>query len=97
MSGLIRINRKASDADIIRWNSLGLSLAKIGEILDIHPTTVMLRLKGLGIEPADTRRTFMQEIVLALPGNQQDKLVDKLGPQFSIKDYVRNLISRDLI
>ena len=92
-----RPNRKASDSEIIRLNSLGLSLAYIGKKLDIHSTTVTLRLKALNIDPADTRRCFMEDVVLSLSEKQQDNLADKLGPHHSIKDYVRNLIAKDLI
>lgn len=97
MSSVLRTNRKADDADIIRLNSLGLSLATIGKTLDCHPTTITLRLKSLNIEPADTRRTFMEDIILKLSPKQQETLVNKLGPQLSIKDYVRNLIAKDNI
>ena len=97
MSAVTRVNRKAPDADIVRLNSLGLSLATIGKQLNCHPTTITLRLQALNIEPADTRRTFMESIVLALSTKQRDDLADKLGPHLSIKDYVRNLIAKDLI
>ena len=92
-----RVNRKASDGEIVRLNSLGLSLATIGKELGCHPTTVTLRLQALNIEPADTRRTFMEGIVLSLSPKQRENLADKLGPHLSIKDYVRNLIAKDLI
>jgi hypothetical protein len=97
MSSVLRVNRKANDADIIQLNSLGLSLATIGKILGCHPTTITLRLKSLNIDPADTRRTFMEDIILKLNQKQKDMLIAKLGPQLSIKDYVRNLIAKDLI
>ena len=97
MATITRTNRKASDNDIVRLNSLGLSLATIGKELGCHPTTITLRLQALNIEPADTRRTFMEGIVLALSEKQRDTLADKLGPHLSIKDYVRNLIAKDLI
>lgn len=97
MSGVNRVNRKASDADIVRLNSLGLSLATIGKRLNCHPTTITLRLQALNIEPADTRRTFMEGVVLSLSEKQQEQLADKLGPHLSIKDHVRNLIAKDLI
>jgi len=97
MPSVNRPNRKASDADIIRLNSLGLSLATIGQMLGCHPTTITLRLKSLNVQPADTRRTFMEDIILKLSPKQQDQIVNKLGPMLSIKDYVTNLIVKDLI
>lgn len=93
MSIANRPNRKASDADIIRLNSVGLSLSTIGKTLGCHPTTITLRLKALNIEPADTRRAFMEVIYEGLPGEQQEWLANQLGPKISIKDYIHNLLS----
>ena len=87
-----RPNRKASDQDIIRMNSVGCSLSTIARTLDIHPTTVTNRLKYLKIEPADTRRTFMEDIVRSMAPDQVEWLADQLGPHLSIKDYVRNML-----
>ena len=95
MSTVHRANRKAHDADIIRLNSLGYSLGAIGKQLGCHPTTITLRLKSLGIPPADTRRTFMEDVIHKLPLAQQEWLANQLGPHFSIKDYVRNLLAKD--
>lgn len=92
MSSAFRTNRKATDAQIIKLNSLGLSLATIGKMLNCHPTTITARLEQLGVEPADTRRAFMERIVLSLPQNQQDWLAVQLGPQLSINQFVHNLI-----
>lgn len=92
MSGAYRVNRKASDEDIVRLNSVGLSLSTIAEQLDCHPTTITLRLKALGIEPADTRRSFMERIFVSLPPNQQQWLIVQLGPHVSIQDFIRNLL-----
>lgn len=87
-----RPNRKASDQDIIRLNSVGLSLSTIAETLNIHPTTVTLRLKHLNVKPADTRRAFMEDVVRAMAPEQVEWLADQLGPHLSIKDYVTNLL-----
>lgn len=97
MSSVNRPNRKATDSQIIELNSLGLSLATIGRTLGCHPTTVTLRLKALNIEPADTRRTFMEEIILSLSMKQRGELLAKLGPHLSIKDYIKNLVAKDNI
>ena len=92
MSSANRPNRKATDADIIRLNSVGLSLSTIGDKLGCHPTTITLRLKQLGVEPADTRRAFMESIYEDLPAPQQDWLEKQLGPNINIKDFVHNLL-----
>lgn len=92
MTSANRPNRKASDEDLIRLNSAGLSLATIGRTLGCHPTTVTLRLKELGVQPADTRRAFMEEIYNSLTGPQQDWLIDQLGPHYSIKDFVKTML-----
>ena len=92
MSTVYRANRKASDADIIRMNSVGLSLATIAKLLGCHPTTVTLRLRSLHVEPADTRRTFMEDIFVTLSENQQEWLADQLDGKISVKYFVKNLI-----
>lgn len=94
MSSVFRPNRKATDADIIRLNSVGLSLGTIAQILGVHPTTVTLRLKSLGVPPADTRRTFMEDVFKTLTNDQQEWLADQLGPQISIKDFVSNTLQK---
>jgi hypothetical protein len=92
MSAAHRPNRKASDSDIIRLNSIGLSLSTVAEQLGVHPTTVTLRLKQLNIEPADTRRAFMEDIVTTMTVPQLEWLADQLGPHLSVKDFIRNLL-----
>lgn len=92
MSSVNRPNRKASDHDIIRLNSVGLSLRAIGKKLGCHPTTITLRLDALGIAPANTRRAFMEEIYNGLSSDQQDWLESQLGPKLSIQDFLSNLI-----
>lgn len=95
MSDAYRPNRKATDADIIRANSVGLSLATIARALDCHPTTITLRLKSLKIPPADTRRAFMEDVFLALSPSEQEWLADQVSGSLPIKDYVRQLIQRE--
>lgn len=92
MSDVYRANRKASDADIIRLNSVGLSLATIARALDCHPTTITLRLKSLKIPPADTRRSFMEDVFLQLSLDEQEWLANSLSASMSIKDFVKKLI-----
>lgn len=97
MSNANRPNRKASDEDIIRLNSLGFSLGTIARELGTHPTTITLRLKSLNIEPADTRRTFMEGVLGSLPPDQISWLASQLGPHVSIKDYVKSLLVKEFV
>lgn len=92
MSTVNRANRKATDADIIRLNSVGLSLATIARVLGCHPSTVTIRLTSLKIDPADTRRSFMEDVFTRLTPEQQEWLADQLSPEVSIKDFVVKLI-----
>lgn len=88
-----RSSRKASDEDLIRLNSMGLSLGTIGRMLGVHPTTVTIRLQNLGIRVADTRRTFMEDVLGTLPPATCDWVADQLGPHHSIADFIRNLLT----
>lgn len=92
MSKVYRVNRKATDEDIIRMNAVGLSLATIAKTLGVHPTTVTLRLRSLNIEPADTRRTFMENVLRPLPTHVADWLSEQVGPKYEIRSYIRDLI-----
>jgi len=92
MSSVYRSNRKAEDADIVRLNSVGLSLATVAKLLGVNPTTITLRLRSLGIAPADTRRAFMEDVFKTLSEPNQEWLADQLGPHLNIKEYVRQLI-----
>lgn len=97
MSSLYRPNRKATDAEILELNSLGLSLSTIGEKLGCHPTTVTLRLKSLNVRPADTRRAFMEDIFNDMSPSQQKWLTSQVAPHTPIKDFVANLILQKFI
>lgn len=98
MSTVLRRNRKGSDRDITRLNSLGFSLSTIGDKLSCHPTSITLRLKSLKISPADTRRAFMEDVYKNLPTEYQENLADLLETNniTSIKDYIRDLIAADM-
>ena len=98
MSTVFRRNRKGSDRDILRLNSLGLSLSTVGAKLNCHPTSITLRLKSLNVAPADTRRAFMDDIFKQLPDDHQDDIADLLENQklCSIKDYICDLIRNDV-
>lgn len=92
MSTLLRTNRKATDADIIRLNSVGLSLATIAKVLGCHPSTITIRLTSLKVPPADTRRAFMEDVFTSLTPEEQEWLADQLSANVSIKDFVKRLI-----
>lgn len=84
--------RKADDSQIVALNNVGLSLSGIAQRLDVHHTTVSGRLKALGIEPADTRRAFMEDIYESLAPAQQEWLIDQLGPGYAVKDFIKALL-----
>lgn len=94
MSTVLRINRKASDGDIVRLNACGFSLKTIGQILGLHPTTVTIRLQSLKVPPADTRRSFMEGVFSGLTNSQQEWLADQLNAGVSVKDYITTLVRK---
>lgn len=92
-----RYNRKTDDVLITELNSVGLSLAGIGKRMGVHHTTIKHRLNNMGIEPFDTRRSFMEDIFDSLTLQQQRWLISQLGPDYSIKSYLRQLILREFL
>lgn len=92
-----KYQRKASDQDIVALNNVGLSLSGIAKRLGVHHTTITYRLKVLGIEPADTRRAFMEDIYDTLTPTQQRWLIQQLGAGQSIKDFVRSLLVKEFL
>lgn len=88
-------HRKATDEELTRENSLGISLATIGHKFNCHPTTVAERLRNMNIPAADTRRAFMEDVLKSFTESQREWLADQLGPTHSVKDYVRNLILKE--
>lgn len=87
--------KKITDSEVIALNSVGISLAGIAKRLNCHHTTVTSRLESLGIQQADTRRSFMEDIYDSLSPSQQEWLINQLGPSHSIKDLIRSMIIRD--
>lgn len=101
MSNVLRRNRKGSDSEILRGNSIGLSLASIAAKSNCHPTSITLRLKSLNVPAADTRRAFMEDIYASMPSTFQEDIADILSSDEgtnmrTIKDYVKVLLVRDL-
>ena len=89
--------KKLNDAEVIGLNSVGISLAGIAKRLNCHHTTVTARLTALSVPPADTRRSFMEDIFDGLSPKQQEWLMSQLGPSHSVKDFVKSLIIKDYI
>lgn len=101
MTPVLRRNRKSSDRDILRYNRIGMSLAGISTMFGCHPTSVTLRLKSLGVAPADTRRAFMEDIYASMPEDYIEVVADILeegddSNKNTIKGYVRDLIVADI-
>ena len=71
------MSKKVNDTDVIALNSVGISLAGIAKRLNCHHTTVTSRLGSLGVLPADTRRSFMEDIFDGLSTKQQEWLYYK--------------------
>ena len=97
MTTAYRPNRKATDDDIIRLNGVGLSLGTIAKILGCHPTTITLRLKDLGIEPADTRRAFMEHIYLSMSKPQQEWFEAQARLHTNVKDFIKTLLVKEFL
>jgi hypothetical protein len=85
------------DVEVIRLNSLGYSLRSISVKLSCHLTTVHNRLVANGIEPMDTRHSFMETVYERLTPSLLDKLSNKLGPHYTIRDHITNLLIKDLM
>ena len=83
---------KLRDADIIRMNSVGLSQSTIASALGCHPTTVTQRLKFNNVTPANTRRGFMEDIIMNLGADCSEWLADQVSPNLTIKDFMVSLI-----
>ena len=65
--------------------------------MDVHHTTITARLKKLNIKSADTRRAFMEDIDNELSSQQQERLIQQLGPSHSIKSFVKSLMIKEFI
>jgi hypothetical protein len=83
---------KLRDADIIRMNSVGLCQSTIASALGCHPTTVTQRLKLNNVIPADTRRGFMEDIIMGLGADCSEWLADQVNHNLTIKDFLVSLI-----
>jgi hypothetical protein len=97
MTAAYRSNRKATDDDIIRLNSVGLSLNTVAEQLGCHPTTITLRLKDLGINPSDTRRAFMESIYMGMSKPEQEWLEGQARAHSHIKDFIKTLLIKEYL
>jgi hypothetical protein len=92
MANVKKANR-VQDVDIKRLNHVGLGLKAIADLLGCHPATITLRLKDMGIEPTDTRRSFMESVFTSLTPAEQDWLSHNLfNASIGIKEFVAKLI-----
>lgn len=87
-----RPTRKATDVEILRDNSIGISLATIAKKHGCHPTGITIRLKALNVPPTDTRRAFMEDVVMGLPLEVREWLADLMMDGGNIKDFVRDML-----
>lgn len=84
---------RVQDVDIKRLNHVGIGLKAIAELLGCHPATVTIRLKEMGIEPTDTRRSFMEKVFSALPREVQDWLSTNLyNNDIPVHTFVTELV-----
>lgn len=83
---------RISDRDIIRYNSVGLPMTTIGQLLGCTQSYISIRMRSMELRPFDTRRSFMEEIFFSLTPTQQEWLMDQLGHKGTIKEYVKNLL-----
>lgn len=91
----LKPNLKATSEDIIRYNSLGYSLLGIARETGCHSSTISLRLTALKLKAFDTRRSLMEDICKSFTPEQLDWLANQLGPDRSVKDYLRELIVKE--
>ena len=74
MTDAYRVNRKASDEQIIRLNNLGLSLVSMGNQLGCHPSTITQRMRQLGISLTDGRKNIIDYIYENLTEDTKQRL-----------------------
>lgn len=86
------IGAKVPDETIVKLNDLGLSLKRIGELTGYHHSTVKLRLTEIGVEPTDTRRSFMDKVYGQLTIAQREWLAQEINLGQPISAYIRMLI-----
>lgn len=81
------------EEQIVRLNSVGLSLSTISNILNCHPSTITNRMKAMGVAPMDSRRAFMEDILMSLPEEEQAWLVQLMADNnTNVKDYITLLL-----
>jgi hypothetical protein len=84
--------KRQQNEQIIALNSIGLPLTEIAEITEMQFSTVKNRMIAMGIEPSDTRRSFMKDIYLSLNTSQREWLISKMVPGTNIMDFVRSIL-----
>lgn len=95
MTTAFRQELQERDEQIIKLNNTGLGMSTIAELLNCHPTTITHRLKKLNVEPIDTRRGFMEDIISKLTYEEQEWLLEILTEkEMNIKEFITKLIKQ---
>lgn len=89
--------KKIDDTYMLQLNSVGVTLRGIAKRMDCHHTSIAHRLKLLDIPPADTRRSFMEDVFNSLSYDQQKFLINQVGLGGDVKDYISLLIRQDYL
>lgn len=85
--------KKAPTKGVIQDNAMGMSLSAIAFKYDVTPTSIAQRLRQLGIQPADTRRAFMDFVLSRLSPETFAWVRLQVGPDYHIKDLIVEAIT----
>lgn len=92
----VKKSERVQDADIRRYNHVGLGLKAIADRLGCHAATVTTRLKAMGIKPTDTRRSFLEQVFTDLTVEEQEWLSHNLfNANIDIREFIVELIKRE--
>lgn len=91
--GNVRKDLRVQDVDVKRLNHMGLGLRAIAEELGCHPATITTKLAAMGLEPTDTRRSFMEQVFNSLEQDQKDWLSHNLfNTGIGVREFITGLI-----
>lgn len=86
------VGRRAPTAEVIKDNAMGMSLGEIAYRYGVRPSSIAQRLKQLGIQPSDTRRSFMDFVLSKLPTEVLDWVRLTVNDQYPIRSLVVDAI-----
>lgn len=89
--------RIAQDKEILSFVKLGYSIATIGSLMGVNPATITKRLKILGVDIIDNRKSFTEDIFEKLSPQQKIWLEAKLTPVYNVTAFMRDLIIQEFI